>query len=83
LEPLPIKNIEIRCYTDAIGSKRTNKRISAKRAKYIKDYILKKSKLSSDIIQAIGMGEANPIASNRTWRGRQINRRVEITVIEK
>jgi flagellar motor protein MotB len=83
LEQLPVKNIEIRCYTDATGGKRTNRRISSKRAEYIKDYILKNSKISSDIIQAIGMGEANPIASNRTWRGRQINRRAEITIIKK
>ncbi len=69
--------MEINGYTDNIGTSLANKKLSQKRANRVKDYLVNLG-ISSDRVKAIGMGEKNFVASNKTAKGRNENRRVEI-----
>ncbi len=71
--------IVIAGYTDSSGSKRNNLKISRRRANSVKEYFIKKG-IKRDRLEAVGYGEANPIASNKTAKGREKNRRIEINI---
>ncbi|MBD3391608.1 MAG: OmpA family protein [Chitinivibrionales bacterium] len=77
LKAWPEVKIEIRGYTDSIGSATLNQKLSQARAESVMEYIVGKG-IDRSRIRAIGMGEADPIASNQTAQGRAKNRRVEI-----
>jgi adhesin transport system outer membrane protein len=68
--------IEVYTYTDNIGSDTYNNVLSMKRAEALKDLLVENGIDKSDI-QAIGMGEKEPIADNSTPAGQAINRRGE------
>jgi outer membrane protein OmpA-like peptidoglycan-associated protein len=70
-------NVAIYGYTDSVGSAEYNKKLSERRARAVRDYIVKNGG-NADNIETHGMGEANPVASNDTAAGRQQNRRVEV-----
>lgn len=74
--------IEIRAYTDNVGSYDKNLEISQKRADAVKNYLVMKG-IDSSRITAIGFGPVNPIADNATPEGRARNRRIEIVRIWK
>lgn len=65
-------------HTDSVGSDAYNQRLSERRAKSTKDYLVKKG-VAGDHITTAGRGESQPIADNKTKAGRAKNRRVEIT----
>jgi chemotaxis protein MotB len=44
-------------------------------------YLADKEGLSPDRLSAVGYGEYQPVASNDTGKGRQLNRRVEIIIL--
>jgi outer membrane protein OmpA-like peptidoglycan-associated protein len=75
--------IYIHGYTDNLGSAAHGLELSKQRASAVAQYL--RSALGSyDIpINAIGHGEANPIADNSTEAGRKKNRRVTITLPKK
>ncbi|SFV75169.1 Outer membrane protein A precursor [hydrothermal vent metagenome] len=77
----PSYNVKIVGYTDNVGSAKYNKKLSLKRALAIKELLVENG-IEEERIQAIGMGEANPIASNATSEGRAKNRRIEIILIK-
>ena len=64
-------------YTDNVGSKGTNQKLSLERAKAVLDYFVKKG-IIKQRFKVIGLGESFPIASNKTKKGRTKNRRVVI-----
>jgi outer membrane protein OmpA-like peptidoglycan-associated protein len=68
--------IEISGHTDNVGSPKTNKALSQKRANACRDYLTAKGIDGSRIV-AIGYGAERPIAPNDTEDGRQKNRRIE------
>jgi OOP family OmpA-OmpF porin len=72
-------NLKLAGYTDNVGSVAANLKLSSARANAVKTYLIGKG-VSEAHIQAEGYGKANPIASNKTEKGRQINRRVEFTL---
>jgi OOP family OmpA-OmpF porin len=74
------RSVKITGYTDNVGSKKYNLKLSQKRAGAVRDYLVK---LGADPkkMKVIGAGEAKPIASNKTKEGRTKNRRVEIEVV--
>ena len=78
----PHLNLEVSGYTDNIGSASYNQKLSHKRANAIKQEFIHLNVNTSRII-AIGRGESNPIATNRTSQGRQLNRRVEFMFIKR
>jgi len=72
--------IEISGHTDSQGSASSNKALSQRRAQSCVDYMVS---LGVDInhISAVGYGEEQPVADNKTKEGRQLNRRVEAKII--
>lgn len=72
--------IETAGYTDSVGSEESNQKLSEERAQSVGFYLLQK-KVKSDRILTVGRGESNPIGDNWTEEGRQLNRRVELTLI--
>lgn len=72
--------VEISGFTDDVGDKATNFKLSKKRADAMKDYLVKNGIDPKRIILKYN-GEANPKFDNRTPEGRAANRRVEIRLI--
>ncbi len=68
--------IEIRTYTDSIGSEAYNQKLSERRAEALRDLLVREG-IDAARIDARGMGESNPIADNATQSGQAINRRGE------
>jgi outer membrane protein OmpA-like peptidoglycan-associated protein len=68
--------VEIRGYTDNVGNRKSNLRLSQRRADAVKAWLVKQG-IAADRIGAKGYGPDNPVASNKTADGRQKNRRIE------
>jgi outer membrane protein OmpA-like peptidoglycan-associated protein len=77
----PEATLVVEGYTDATGAAENNKQLSLKRAQSVIGYLDKKG-VSKEHLKAMGYGEEKPIATNRTSRGRALNRRIEFTVEE-
>lgn len=60
------------------GRYRSNLGLSIARAASVAEYMLGRGKIEPDRIATMGFGEYRPVETNRTARGRQKNRRVEI-----
>jgi general secretion pathway protein A len=73
----PETKITIKGYTDSTGHYRYNVNVSKFRANIIKSY-LAGTGVDSSKIESLGLGPANPVATNSTAEGRRANRRVEI-----
>ena len=72
--------IDVVGHTDSTGSHQYNQRLSERRADSVAKYLISQKVLAARI-ETFGMGETRPIASNATAEGRQLNRRVELTLI--
>lgn len=81
LKENPDMRIRIEGFTDDIGSKTYNDKLALKRAKAVKDYLVK-SGISEDRIEVAGFGKERYIADNRTAIGRFTNRRADFIVIQ-
>ena len=71
--------IDIIGHTDSDGSTNYNLDLSLKRANSIKDYLISMG-INSRYLNAIGLGESEPISNNKTDFNRTQNRRVEIKI---
>lgn len=78
LTEYPDAAIRIEGHTDSQGSAEANRVLSQRRAIAIREYLLGRLPISSSRIEAVGMGEDRPIASNDDEEGRRRNRRIEI-----
>ncbi|HCM47875.1 MAG TPA: hypothetical protein DIS98_10370 [Colwellia sp.] len=67
-------------HTDSSGSNQYNQKLSENRASSVAQY-LRGQKVMNERLEIVGFGEAQPIANNQTAQGREINRRVEITLL--
>ena len=74
--------IEIGGYTDNSGNSASNIKLSASRAKFVYDYLIKRG-YAENRISYHGYGPAKPIYSNRYKSTREGNRRIEVKIIEK
>lgn len=75
----PDTNINIYGHTDSKGSDAYNQTLSEKRAAAVKNYLISKGIAASRLFP-MGMGEAEPKATNDTEAGRAENRRVEFAI---
>ena len=69
-------------HTDWTGSDAYNQKLSERRAKAVKAFLVSKGIPESRVF-AEGKGERQPVADNRTRDGRAKNRRVEVEVVGK
>jgi len=74
---------EIQGHTDSTGPEDYNLRLSIKRAKAVKRFLVKECGIEEKRLIVKGYGEDRPIASNDTKEGRQKNRRVEVKIENK
>jgi len=72
-------NFAIEGNTDSTGSSKYNQMLSTKRANRVMAYLVKNG-VDASRLSAKGFGEDNPIASNKTRKGRDENRRVDVKV---
>ena len=73
----PKANFDIEGHTDSTGSNKTNQLLSERRANAVRDYLIANG-INADRLTAVGYGEDQPIADNKTAAGRKNNRRVEV-----
>ncbi len=71
--------VSLQGHTDSIGDAATNQRISEQRALSVARVLIAAG-VSAQRIVVAGYGAANPMASNASADGRDLNRRVEIEV---
>jgi OOP family OmpA-OmpF porin len=74
-----ITKIRVEGHTDSDGSDKYNKKLSQKRAKAVKEFLVKAG-IDASILEAKGFGEERPIADNSTDEGKEKNRRVEFNI---
>jgi outer membrane protein OmpA-like peptidoglycan-associated protein len=74
----PNSRFRIEGHTDSIGSYEYNRALSQRRADAVKSYLINNGVPSYNIIEAIGLGERQPIETNIYEESRRMNRRVEI-----
>ena len=74
--------IEIEGHTDNSGNPEKNMILSQNRAKSVMDYIVSKG-ITADRITFKGFGITKPMVANDTPENRQLNRRVEFTILQK
>ena len=77
-----IKKIRIEGHTDSVGADAMNLRLSQRRADAVMAALIKRG-IDPGRMEAVGFGEARPIASNGTARGRAENRRTEFNIVEQ
>jgi outer membrane protein OmpA-like peptidoglycan-associated protein len=75
----PGLHIEVDGHTDNVGSTDSNQKLSDQRSSSVRDYLVQEG-VATNALAAIGFGETQPIGSNDTPAGRQMNRRVELVV---
>ena len=76
----PRFKVQVEGYTDNVGKKESNLKLSQKRAEAVVAWLVKEGKCSEKQLVAKGFGDANPIADNKTEEGRAKNRRVDFQV---
>ena len=79
LNQYPDTSIQVAGHTDSTGSEETNQALSERRAENVKNALVGQG-VNPNRISTIGFGESAPIADNSTEAGRQLNRRVIITI---
>lgn len=72
--------VEVAGHTDSTGAEQYNQELSQRRADSVAAY-LRSRKVQGDRLLVVGAGENYPVATNDTPAGRQLNRRVEITIV--
>jgi hypothetical protein len=75
----PDLRLEIDGFTDNTGSPGYNQALSEKRAATVQDFLVSQG-VTSGNVTIKGFGQQNPVATNATASGRQMNRRVEVVV---
>lgn len=72
--------VEVAGHTDSTGAAHYNQALSERRANSVAAYLIAQQ-VSGERLLVVGGGENYPLASNETPAGRQLNRRVEITIV--
>jgi outer membrane protein OmpA-like peptidoglycan-associated protein len=79
LQQNPSLKLSIAAHADNLGTPERNMMWSERRAKAVADYFISKG-IAADRITYKGYGDTQPVASNKTAKGRAANRRVEMKV---
>jgi len=71
--------VEVAGHTDNVGAESYNQQLSERRASSVAQYIESRG-INAQRVMTVGAGETRPVADNKTEQGRQLNRRVELTL---
>jgi outer membrane protein OmpA-like peptidoglycan-associated protein len=82
LKSNPIIKVVIEGHTDSVGAADYNLKLSDGRAHSVRDALIERG-VDPSRLEAIGYGESKPIASNRSKKGRQTNRRSEFKIVQQ
>jgi outer membrane protein OmpA-like peptidoglycan-associated protein len=75
----PGLKIQLEGHTDSVGSDDYNLKLSQERGDSVRTYLVSQG-VPADSVTAIGLGKADPVATNDNAAGRQQNRRVDMVV---
>ena len=75
----PDMQVEVAGHTDNVGTDAYNQKLSERRAQAVRQYLIDAG-IASGNMTAVGYGEKEPIATNDTDEGRELNRRVELRI---
>lgn len=79
MERYPDQTVQVEGHADSTGADDYNQRLSERRAQAVADYLVSQG-VARNSIRAVGYGESRPRDTNATAAGRQLNRRVEISI---
>ncbi len=77
----PQVQMVVQGHTDSVGSDESNLVLSKQRAQAVVDYLVSRG-VDLARLEAVGLGEAAPVAPNDSGEGRQINRRIEVDLLD-
>ncbi|MBR1929026.1 MAG: OmpA family protein [Paludibacteraceae bacterium] len=80
LKENPSVRIRIVGHTDNVGSDESNQVLSEGRAEAVKADMVSRG-IDASRMETLGKGETEPVATNDTEEGRQLNRRVEFVIL--
>lgn len=81
LNSAPNVRVEVGGHTDGKGADEYNQKLSDRRAASVLQYLIGKG-IDAGRMESRGYGESEPVADNETDEGRELNRRVELKIIE-
>lgn len=79
LQQYPQTTIVIAGHTDSTGSEDHNQKLSERRAMSVSNALANQG-VAPSRMRTIGFGESQPVGDNNTEAGRQLNRRVVVTI---
>jgi outer membrane protein OmpA-like peptidoglycan-associated protein len=82
LKANPTMEVLVEGHTDSQGSDAFNMKLSTNRANSVREYLVAGG-IESTRLTSIGFGETKPIDTNATAAGREMNRRVEFTIVKE
>ncbi len=82
LQEHPSMIIQVDGHTDSVGGFEYNVDLSRRRAKAVVDYLVSHG-ISDVRLIPRGFGKTRPVATNETDEGRQLNRRVEYSILQE
>lgn len=82
MKDMPELAIEISGHTDNVGTAEYNQKLSESRASAVVSYLTSKG-ISASRLEFKGYGFEQPIATNDTEEGKQLNRRTEFKIIKR
>ena len=71
----------VKGHTDSTGSKSHNNMLSIKRANTVIQYLAVEHNVPAYKLYIVGVGEKDPVDSNKTRAGRAMNRRADVTLM--
>jgi outer membrane protein OmpA-like peptidoglycan-associated protein len=77
-----IELLRVAGHTDRAGNSGFNLRLSQRRAEAVRERLIEAG-IEAERLEAVGYGDAHPIATNDTRVGRTQNRRVEFVVVDQ
>ena len=82
LKARPDIKVAVQGHTDSRGSEAYNLRLSEQRAMSVRSYLISQG-IEDSRLSSTGLGETTPVADNETEDGRELNRRVELKVVDR
>ncbi len=81
IQEYPSLRLKIEGHTDNVGKAEKNQTLSEARAQAVKTHLVDKG-VEEKRLETVGHGDTQPKESNKTAKGRAVNRRIEFTVVQ-